>query len=48
MASSVHVPWRGSSVLWKLQAYGPLGFTFVSFLPGLFHSQEFAFFFFLG
>ena len=47
-AASVHVPWRGSAVAWKLQAYGLLGITFSSFFPRLFHFQEFAFFFLLA
>ena len=44
----VHAPWRASAVLWKLQAYGLLGITFLSFFPRLFHSQEYAFFFLLA
>jgi len=47
-AASVHAPWRASAVLWKLQAYGLLGITFLSFFPRLFHSQESAFFFLLA
>jgi putative inorganic carbon (HCO3(-)) transporter len=47
-AASVHVRWRASAVLWKLQAYGLLGVTFSSFFPRLFHSQEYAFFFLLA
>jgi hypothetical protein len=47
-AASVHVPWRASAVLWKLQAYGLMGITFLSFFPGLFHSQEYAFFLLLA
>jgi heptosyltransferase-3/putative inorganic carbon (HCO3(-)) transporter len=47
-AASVHVPWRASAVLWKLQAYGLLGITFLSFFPRLFHFQESAFFFLLA
>lgn len=43
-AASVRVPWRGGAVLWKLQAYGLLGITFMSFFPRLFHSQEYVFF----
>ncbi|MEP6934605.1 MAG: DUF5935 domain-containing protein, partial [Nitrospirota bacterium] len=43
-ATSVHVPWRASAALWKLQAYGLVGVTFTSFFPGLFHFQEYAFF----
>ena len=43
-AAPVHAPWRASAVLWKLQAYGLLGITFLSFFPRLFHSQEYAFF----
>jgi heptosyltransferase-3/putative inorganic carbon (HCO3(-)) transporter len=35
-------------VLWKLQAYGLVGITFLSFFPRLFHSQEYAFFFLLA
>jgi len=47
-AASVHVPWRASAVAWKLQAYGLLGITFMSFFPELFHSQESTFFFLLA
>ena len=47
-AASVHVPWRASALLWKLQAYGLMGITFLSFFPGLFHSQEYAFFLLLA
>jgi heptosyltransferase-3/putative inorganic carbon (HCO3(-)) transporter len=47
-AASVHVPWRASALLWKLQAYGLLGITFLSFFPWLFHSQEYAFFLLLA
>ncbi len=47
-AASVHVPWRGSAVAWKLQAYGLLGITFSSFFPRLFHFQESVFFFLLA
>jgi putative inorganic carbon (HCO3(-)) transporter len=47
-AASVHVPWRASALLWKLQAYGLTGITFLSFFPGLFHSQEYAFFLLLA
>ena len=47
-SASVHVPWRASAVLWKLQAYGLLGITFLSFFPGLFHYQESALFFLLA
>ena len=47
-AAPVHVPWRASAVLWKLQAYGLLGITFLSFFPRLFHSQEYAFVFLLA
>jgi putative inorganic carbon (HCO3(-)) transporter len=47
-AASVHVPWRGSAVAWKLQAYGLLGITFSSFFPRLFHLQESVFFFLLA
>jgi len=47
-AAPVHVPWRTSAVLWKLQAYGLLGITFLSFFPRLFHSQEYAFVFLLA
>ena len=43
--ASVHVPRRASVVFWKIQAYGLLGITFLSFFPRLFHSQEYAFFF---
>lgn len=43
--ASVHVPWRGSAALWKLQTYGLVGITFMSFFPRLIHSQEYAFFF---
>jgi putative inorganic carbon (HCO3(-)) transporter len=44
---SVDVPWRGSALAWKLQAYGLLGITFLSFFPGLYHHQEYAFLFLL-
>jgi len=47
-AAPVHASWRASAVLWKLQAYGLLGITFLSFFPRLFHSQEYAFFFLLA
>jgi len=47
-AASVHVPWRASALLWKLQAYGLVGITFLSFFPRLFHYQEYAFFFLLA
>ncbi|MBI5314543.1 MAG: O-antigen ligase family protein [Nitrospirae bacterium] len=47
-AAPIHTPWRASAVLWKLQAYGLLGITFVSFFPMLHHSQEYAFFFLLA
>jgi putative inorganic carbon (hco3(-)) transporter len=47
-ADSVRVPWRGSAVLWNLQAYGLLGITFLSFFPSLFRYQEYAFFFLLA
>ena len=47
-AAPVHVPRRASAVAWKLQAYGLLGITFLSFFPRLFHSQEYAFFFLLA
>jgi putative inorganic carbon (hco3(-)) transporter len=47
-AGSVHVPWRASAVAWKLQTYGLLGITFLSFFPRLFHFQEYAFFFLLA
>ncbi len=33
---------------WKLQAFGLLGMTFLSFFPRLFHFQEYAFFFLLA
>ena len=46
--ASVQVPWRVSAVLWKLQAYGLVAITFLSFFPRLFHSQEYAFFFLLA
>jgi heptosyltransferase-3/putative inorganic carbon (HCO3(-)) transporter len=46
--TSVHVPRRASAVLWKLQAYGLLGITFLSFFPRLFHFQEYVFFFLLA
>ena len=46
--ASVHVPWRASALLWKFQAFGLLGITFLSFFPGLFHSQEYAFFLLLA
>jgi len=47
-AAPVHVPWRGSAVAWKFQAYGLLGITFSSFFPRLFHFQESAVFFLLA
>ena len=47
-AVSVHVPRRASAAAWKLQAYGLLGITFLSFFPGLFHYQESAFLFLLA
>ena len=47
-AASVHVPWQASAVAWKIQAYGLVGVTFLSFFPGLFHFQEYAFFFLLA
>ena len=47
-APSVHVPWRASAVAWKLQAYGLVGITFLSFFPRLYHSQEYVFFFLLA
>jgi putative inorganic carbon (hco3(-)) transporter len=47
-AASVHAPSRASAIAWKLQAYGLLGITFVSFFPMLHHSQEYAFFFLLA
>ena len=47
-AASVHVPRRVSAVFWKLQAYGLVGITFLSFFPRLSHSQEYAFFFLLA
>lgn len=47
-AAPVHAPWRASAVLWKLQAYGLVGITFLSFFPRLIHSQEYAFFFLLA
>jgi putative inorganic carbon (HCO3(-)) transporter len=47
-AAPVHVPWRGSAVAWKFQAYGLLGITFLSFFPRLIHTQEYAFFFLLA
>lgn len=46
--TSAHVPSRASAVLWKLQTYGLVGITFLSFFPRLFHSQEYAFFFLLA
>jgi O-antigen ligase len=47
-AVSVRVPWRGSAVLWRFQAYGLLGITLSSFFPRLIHFQEYAFFFLLA
>ena len=47
-AALVQVPWRASAALWKLQAYGLVGITFLSFFPRLFHFQEYAFFFLLA
>jgi heptosyltransferase-3/putative inorganic carbon (HCO3(-)) transporter len=47
-AVSVHAPSRASAIIWKLQAYGLVGITFVSFFPRLFHYQESAFFFLLA
>ena len=47
-AAPIHVPWRGSAVAWKFQAYGLLGITFLSFFPRLIHTQEYAFFFLLA
>ena len=47
-AAPVHVLWRASAALWKLQAYGLVGITFLSFFPRLFHFQEYAFFFLLA
>jgi heptosyltransferase-3/putative inorganic carbon (HCO3(-)) transporter len=47
-AASAHIPLRASAVFWKLQAYGLVGITFLSFFPRLFHSQEYAFFLFLA
>jgi putative inorganic carbon (HCO3(-)) transporter len=47
-AASVHVPWRGRAIAWKLQAYGLLGVTFLSFFPRLIHFQEYAFFFLIA
>jgi O-antigen ligase len=46
--TSAHVPWRGSAVFWKLQAYGLVGITFSSFFPKLIHFQEYTFFFLLA
>src|SRR6185295_2511271 len=47
-AASIHVSWRASAIFWKLQGYGLVGITFLSFFPRLFHSQEYAFFFLLA
>ena len=47
-AASVHVHWRASAALWKIQAYGLVGITLLSFFPRLFHFQEYAFFFLLA
>jgi len=47
-AASAHVPWRASAVLWKLQGYGLIGITLLSFFPRLIHFQEYAFFFLLA
>ena len=47
-AVSVHVPSRARAALWKFQAYGLLGITFLSFFPRLFHFQEYAFFLLLA
>jgi putative inorganic carbon (HCO3(-)) transporter len=47
-AAPVHAPSRASAVAWKIQAYGLLGITFLSFFPRLFHFQESAFFFLLA
>jgi putative inorganic carbon (HCO3(-)) transporter len=47
-AVPVHVPWRTSAALWKLQAYGLVGITFLSFFPRLIHFQEYAFFILLA
>lgn len=45
-ADEVSIPAR--TVLWKLQAYGLVGITFLSFFPSLFHFQEYVFFFLLA
>jgi heptosyltransferase-3/putative inorganic carbon (HCO3(-)) transporter len=47
-AAPVHATSRASAALWKLQTYGLLGITFVSFFPRLIHAQEYAFFFLLA
>ena len=47
-AAPVQVPWRAGAALWKLEAYGLVGITFLSFFPRLFHSQEYLFFFLLA
>lgn len=46
LADQVSIPAR--TVLWKLQAYGLVGITFLSFFPRLFHFQEYVFFFLLA
>ena len=48
IAAPIHVPWRASAALWKVQAYGLVGITFLSFFPRLFHYQEYVFFFLLA
>jgi heptosyltransferase-3/putative inorganic carbon (HCO3(-)) transporter len=47
-ATSVHAPSGASAIAWKLQAYGLLGITFLSFFPRLGHYQEYSFFFLLA
>jgi putative inorganic carbon (HCO3(-)) transporter len=47
-AVPVYTPSRTSAVAWKLQAYGLMGITFLSFFPRLIHFQESAFFLLLA
>jgi len=44
----INITSRTTGVLWKLQAYGLVGITLLSFFPMLHHSQEYAFFFLLA
>lgn len=46
LADQVSIPAR--TVLWKVQVYGLVGITFLSFFPRLFHFQEYVFFFLLA